>query len=77
MEGGQYMKLQGAEQEPCSLKVRGEATPGHFLERHHITIMSKCGRLAYGSIMVNLISCFRGIVDSEHSAENNDTLQVV
>lgn len=44
MEGGQRVKLQGAEQDLCSLEVQGVATPGYFLERHHI--MSKAGDLA-------------------------------
>lgn len=56
--------------------MQGEATPGHFLEKHHIITISKGGHLAYGSVIMNLISCFRGIVDGEHSAENNGTLQI-
>lgn len=77
MEGGQQGKLQGAEQELCSLEVQGVATCGYFLERHHIITMSKGGDLAYGSIMMDLISCFKDIVDSKHSAESNGTLQMV
>lgn len=77
MEGGQQVKLQGAEQELCSLEGQGIATPEYFLERHHIITISKGGDLAYGPIMMDLISCFRDIVNSEHSAENNGTLQMV
>lgn len=77
-EGGQPVKRWGAEQEPCSpLEVQATAAPGRFLERHPIITMRKGGDLAYGFTVMDLISCFRDIVDSEHGAENNGALQMV
>lgn len=51
--------------------------PGHFHESHHIISMSKSRDLVYGVIVMDLISCFGDVVNSERSAENNVTLQMV
>jgi len=57
--------------------VQGVATLGCFLQSHHIITMNKSEDLAYGSTMMDLISCFRDIVGRERDTEIKGTLQMI
>lgn len=48
--------------------------PVQLFERQRLITLSKGGDLAYRSITMDLISCFRDIVGSKDSSENNGTL---